>query len=312
MTERALITGAAGFIGYHLAVYLVREGLEIHGMGRPGAHPPENWPGQWYAGDVTDAEQISSIVRSVKPNYIFHLAALIRSDSLIDLLAVNVMGTQNVLDAVITHHPQAHILVTGSAAEYGYALPEELPIRENNPLRPVTPYGISKVAQSLLAAQYAYRHGLFIIRTRTFNLTGPGEPETQVCSAFVKQIAAIEKTRKSGTVRVGNLSTQRDLVDVRDAVKAYWLAIQHCQPGEVYNVCSGKSVYIREILEILLELARVPIRTDLVSPDWDRTDVPVQQGNREKLEAATRWTPSIPLKQSLQELMDKWRMAFLL
>ena len=311
MTRCALITGAAGFVGRHLANHLLDQGLAVHGLDRPCVPMPADLHIDWYPCDVTNVAQVIAVVGQVQPDYIFHLAALIKSESLTDLLAVNVLGTQNVLDALVAARPEARVLVTGSCAEYGAPLPGELPIRESNPLRPLSPYGVSKVAQSLLAAQYVYRHDLTVIRTRTFNLTGPGEPETLVCSAFAKQIAAIEKTGAPGTMRVGNLSAQRDLVDVRDAVRAYWLLVQHGQPGEVYNVCCGRAVYIRDVLEILLGLARVAVGVDLASSDRARMDVPMQQGNPEKLESTTHWSPGIPLKQSLQELLDKWRKDLL-
>ncbi|MCL5958563.1 MAG: GDP-mannose 4,6-dehydratase [Chloroflexi bacterium] len=308
MGERALVTGVGGFVGRHLAAYLSGQGLDIFGAGRPSAQSPGDPLRQWYGCDLRDADQVSSVMREVEPDYVFHLAALIKGNSLADSIAVNVIGTQNVLEAVLAVRPDARVLVTGSAAEYGLALAGEQPIREDNPLRPVTAYGLSKVAQSLLAAQYTYNHGMAILRTRTFNLTGPGEPATLVCSAFAKQIASIELAGAPGIIRVGQLDTERDLLDIRDAVAAYWLVAKHGHSGEVYNVCSGASMRVREVLDILIGLARVPIAVEEVAPNLEGADVPTQRGSWDKLRRLAHWEPRIPLRRSLEALLNAWRM----
>jgi len=305
--KRALISGAAGFVSRQLAAYLVKEGLEIHGIDLPSVLPPRDWPGYWYPGDVTDAKRVFTIVREVEPDYVFHLAALNKNNSLGDLLTINVIGTQNVLDALLVVRPKASILITGSSAECGLARPEELPIREGNPLRPLSPYGISKLAQSLLAAQYFYRHGLSVLRSRTFNLTGPGEPDTLVCSSFARQIAEIERGLSPLVLKVGNLNSTRDFVDVRDAVRAYWLIAQFGEPGKIYNVCSGVPTSIQEILNILLEVATVKPLIQEIPELQTAWDVPVQVGCFELLHETLGWKQEIPLVQSLRDNLNSWR-----
>ncbi len=303
MTKRALVTGAAGFIGYHLVHHLHGEGIVVHGLDRPGVPMPADQHIDWHTCDVTNAAQVEVVVSQIQPDYVFHLAALLKSESCADLLAVNVVGTQNVLDALVATRPEARVLVTGSSAEYGLVQPDELPIREENSLRPLSPYGVSKVAQSLLAAQYTYRHDLAVIRTRTFNLTGPGEPDTLVCSAFAKQIAEIERGLRPPVLKVGNLESTRDFLDVRDAVRAYWLSCSQGTPGEVYNVCSGQSVKIEKILQILTGYSTSRIQIEIDANLFSSQDISVSLGSAEKLCQATGWNPLIPLEESLRELL---------
>lgn len=307
MTERALITGAAGFVGRHLANHLRDQGLEVHGLDRPGVPPSSDLYVVWHPCDITHAAQVAAVVGQVRPDYVFHLAALIKSESLGDLLAVNVLGTQNVLNALVSAQPEARVLVAGSSAEYGLVRPDELPVREDHPLRPLSPYGVSKVAQSLLAAQYVYRHNLALVRTRTFNLTGPGEPDTLVCSAFARQIAEIERGLRPPVLKVGNLESARDFLDVRDAVRAYRLVAQHGESGEVYNVCSGVAISIRNVLETLLSLT--PVKVEVQEDTQRRTtwDIPVQVGKYERLSIVTGWKPVVTLERSLVDLLDRWR-----
>jgi GDP-4-dehydro-6-deoxy-D-mannose reductase len=253
---------------------------------------------------------VAAVVDQLRPDYVFHLAALIRSESLTDLFTVNVLGTQNVLDALVVARPEARVLVAGSSAEYGLVQPDEQPVREDHPLRPLSPYGISKVAQSLLAVQYVYRHNLAIVRTRTFNLTGPGEPDTLVCSSFARQIAEIERGLRPAVLKVGNLESDRDFLDVRDAVRAYWLVAQHGEPGEVYNVCSGVATTIQGVLEALLSFTSANIEVQEESKRHTMWDVPIQYGDVTKLRYATRWSQALSLQESLKDLIDSWRYQF--
>ncbi len=307
MTERVLVTGAAGFVGHHLARHLHEQGLIVHGLDRPGVPPPSDLRITWHPCDIIHAAQVAEVVGQVQPDYVFHLAALTKSESLTDLLAVNVLGTQNVLDALVAARPEAHVLVAGSSAEYGLLRPDELPVREDHPLRPLSPYGVSKVAQSLLAAQYVYRHNLAVVRTRTFNLTGPGEPDALVCSAFARQIVEIERWLRPPVLKVGNLESARDFLDVRDAVRAYWLVARRGESGEVYNVCSGMATSIRNVLDVLLSLTAAKIEVKEEVERRTAWDVPVQAGNYEQLSIVTAWKPIIKLRRSLIDLLKGWR-----
>jgi GDP-4-dehydro-6-deoxy-D-mannose reductase len=307
MTERVLITGAAGFVGRHLARHLNEQGLIVHGLDRPSVPPPSDLCIAWHPCDITQAAQVAAVVGQLRPDYVFHLAALIRSESLTDLFTINVLGTQNVLDALVAARSEAHVLVAGSSAEYGLVRPDELPVREDHPLRPLSPYGVSKIAQSLLAAQYVYRHNLPVIRTRTFNLTGPGEPDTLFCSALSRQVAEIEMGLRPPALQVGNLASSRDFTDVRDAVRAYWLIIQHGQAGEVYNVCSGVSVLIREVLDTLLREVGTKIEVQQDARQYRNGDVPIQRGDVAHLRSVIAWSPTIPLRESLVDLTNYWR-----
>ncbi len=308
MAERALITGGSGFVGRHLASYLSGQGLDVHGLGRSSSYRPEGWQGQWHIGNLTDPDQIHSVVGDVAPDYVFHLAALVKGGSLTDFLTVNVIGTQNLLDALVAIRPNVSALVAGSAAEYGLARIEELPISEGSPLRPLDAYGVSKVAQSVLALQYAERYGLKVVRARTFNLTGPGEPDTLVCSAFARQIVEVERGLKPPVMQVRNLKSTRDFVDVRDAVRAYWLVTRDGEKGEVYNVCSGNAVRIAEVLSILLGDTHIRVEIHEDVPLGTERDVLIQYGDASKLRLTTGWLQAIPLRESLRDVLKSWRM----
>jgi GDP-4-dehydro-6-deoxy-D-mannose reductase len=182
-----------------------------------------------------------------------------------------------------------------------------VPIKETNPLRPLSPYAVSKVAQDLLAYQYFESYGLKTIRTRGFNHTGPRRGDVFVTSNFAKQIASIEAELQEPVIRVGNLESVRDFTDVRDTVRAYWLAVEKGRPGEVYNIASGRETSIRQLLDSLVELSRTRVEVE-IDPDRLRpSDVEVLIGDASKFHADTGWAPTIPLEQTLEDLLDFWR-----
>lgn len=304
MAKRVLVTGAAGFVGRHLCRHLVEQGHEVHGLGRSG--PAAGWPGAWHVGDVTDPDRMREVAAAVRPELVFHLAVLTKG-TLASLLATNVGGTESLLGALAALAPAARVVVTGSAAEYGFARAEELPLGEEQPLRPLSPYGLSKAAQSLLAAQVAHRRELCVLRTRSFNLTGPGEPETLVCAAFARQLVEIELGLRPPVIRVGNLAASRDFLDVRDAVRAYALVAEQAESGAVFNVASGVAVRIAELLALLQELAGVSAEVEHEPARRVPWDVPEHCGDSTKLRRATGWEPRIALRQSLADLLDDWR-----
>jgi GDP-4-dehydro-6-deoxy-D-mannose reductase len=183
----------------------------------------------------------------------------------------------------------------------------DLPIRESQPFRPASAYAVSKVAQEMLAYSYHARYGARVIRTRTFNMTGPGEPASLVCSALARQIAEAEAGKTEAVLCVGNLTPQRDFVDVRDAVRAYRLALERGQPGEVYNVCSGQAISIQACLDELGGLAEKGIRVEQDPTRMRPSDLPMSLGDCALLQQQTGWRPAIPLRQSLAELLEEWR-----
>ena len=199
------------------------------------------------------------------------------------------------------------IQIAGSSEEYGLVLPDEVPIKETNPLRPLSPYAVSKVGQDLLAYQYFRSYGLKTIRTRGFNHTGPRRGEVFVTSNFAKQIASIEAGLREPVIRVGNLDAQRDFTDVRDMVRAYWLAVTKAKHGEVYNLASGKAVTIRELLDQLLALSETKVEVEVDPERLRPSDVEILLGDFSKFKADTGWEPSIPLEQTLRDTLDFWR-----
>jgi GDP-4-dehydro-6-deoxy-D-mannose reductase len=313
--ERVLITGISGFVGSHLAEFLLEKGLEVYGTIRWRSrldnikHIQDKL--RLIDADIRDAHSMKKTIEEIEPEYIFHLAAQTFVPTSwkapAETLQTNIVGALNLLEAVRSSNIDPKIQIPGSSEEYGYVLPDELPIRESNPLRPLSPYGVSKVATDMLGYQYYQSYKLKIVRTRAFNHTGPRRGEVFVTSNFAKQIALIEKGMQEPVLHVGNLNAQRDFSDVRDIVKAYWLSIQKCKFGEVYNICSEKPRTIKSIVEFLLEKSKVKIK---VRRDPDRmrpSDVEILFGNCSKFKRKTGWKPTIPFEQTLGDLLDYWR-----
>jgi GDP-4-dehydro-6-deoxy-D-mannose reductase len=316
MPERVIVTGATGFVGSHLLEFLLTQtGAQVYAAKR--RRSDTSLPGytgrvQWLEMDVTDAHNVLSSVKAVRPTHIFHLAAQsfvpTSWKSPVETLTINAIGTVNILEALKTLELDTKMHIAGSSEEYGRVEPDELPITETNPLRPLSPYGVSKVAADLAGQQYHSSYGLNVVITRAFNHTGPGRGEVFVESNFCQQIAAIERQCQQPVISVGNLEARRDFSDVRDIVRAYWLALERGQPGHVYNVCSGNSVSILQVLEALLPMSTVSgIR---IEPDPDRmrpSDVLRLQGDCAKFRRETGWRPEIPIERTWRDLLTYWR-----
>jgi len=313
---RVLITGFTGFVGSHLADYLVARGdAEVFGVHRWRSRL-ENIE---HLGDrvrrvecdVRDAAAVRRVLRDVRPDRIFHLAAqsYVPTSWLTpgETLGGNVLGQVNLFEAIrdLGLTPQVHI--AGSSEEYGLVLPHEVPIREESPLRPLSPYAVSKVAQDLLAYQYWKSYRLHVVRTRGFNHTGPRRGEVFVSSNFARQVAEIEKGHREPVVQVGNLDSIRDFTDVRDMVRAYWLALERGEPGEVYNICSGRGYSARQVLDILLDLANVKVEVREDPARMRPSDVPLLVGDGSKFRSVTGWEPTIPFEVTLKDLLEHWR-----
>jgi GDP-4-dehydro-6-deoxy-D-mannose reductase len=313
---RALITGLTGFVGSHFADYLVSRGdVEVIGTHRWRSRMEHvehlRTRVRFVECDLRDPGAVRRMLRDVRPDRIFHLAAqsYVPTSWLApaETLTGNVLAQLNLFEALRDLELPTRVQVAGSSEEYGLVHPDEVPIREENALRPLSPYGVSKVAQDLLAYQYWQSYGLHVVRTRGFNHTGPRRGEVFVTSTFARQLAEIEKGRREPVVWVGNLEAVRDFTDVRDMVRAYWLALERGAPGEVYNICSGRGYTARQVLEILLGLthARVEIRED---PARLRpSDVTLLVGDCSKFRQVTGWHPTIPFEVTLKDVLEYWR-----
>jgi len=261
--------------------------------------------------DLRDPENVQALVGEVQPDYIFHLAAQSFVPTSFadpwDTLENNIRAELNLLEAVRRSGRTVGFLVIGSNEEYGAPEPEELPQTEENPLRPNNPYAVSKVAQDFLGLQYHLAYGLPVVRVRPFNHTGPGQSPRFVVPAFASQIARIEAGLQEPVMKVGNLDAARDFTDVRDIVRAYYLAATRGEPGEVYNLASGRPQSVRGLLEILLSYARVEIKVERDPDRYRPVDVPVVCGSAEKFHRLTGWAPQIPFEQTLRDVLEYWR-----
>jgi GDP-4-dehydro-6-deoxy-D-mannose reductase len=265
----------------------------------------------FHRGDLRNGLWVNDLIQEVQPDCLLHLAAW--SDvggswqQPWTTYELNIQCQLHLMQALTRWSPLCRTLVVTSNEVYGLLDPTNLPIRESCPFRPNNPYGVSKVAQDMMALQYWLSHRLPTIRARSFNHIGPGQADDFVASAFARQIAEIELGHRDAVVTVGNLEAQRDFTDVRDVVRAYWLLVTQGEAGEVYNVGSGRAYSARWILETLLSLTshQVEVRVD---PDRLRpSDVPVSICDNQRLVRATGWQPQVDLRQSLQDLLEGWR-----
>jgi len=288
---RCLITGIGGFTGQHLARFLGEQGATVFGIDSPRRKQP--CAADILCRDLTDRAAVRAFFQRVRPEAIFHLAGKTRGENLGELLGANVETTSVVLELAV--EPGCAVLVPGSAAEYGF--PQELPMRETHPVRPVTPYGMSKARQTALALDYA-RRGLRVFVPRPFNLLGPGLPESFAPARLAHEIAVLRDTDE---LVVDNPDTRRDFVDVRDVVRAYWEILTRGRPGEIYNLCTGVGVSLEEAARGLLEVSdrRARLRRG------EQTDPPAALtivGSFDRIRAELGWTPQIPLADSLRAM----------
>jgi GDP-4-dehydro-6-deoxy-D-mannose reductase len=311
---RVLITGVAGFVGGFLAEELLRHGAEVHGLEYPGAghaHLAGLEELRIHDCDIRDPDGVRAVLYKVSPDRIFHLAARsfvsLSWKSPAETFATNVIGQVNLLEAVRDLGLKSRIQIAGSSEEYGMVREGELPIREENPLRPLSPYAVSKVAQDLMGYQYFQSYRMDIVRTRAFNHTGPRRHEHFVLSNFSKQVAMIEAGLQAPVLLTGNLDVERDFLDVRDVVRAYRLALEKGEAGEVYNISSGRSWCLRELVDRIVARSSVPVEVRRDPARLRPSDLPVVRGTSEKFTKRTGWRPEIPIDQTLQDLLDYWR-----
>lgn len=313
---RSLITGITGFAGSHMAELLLEQGHEVYGIirWRSRSEHVEHLNGRLHLieADLLDLKSLQDVLIGVRPDYIFHLAAQsfvpASWTSPAVTLEINIVGSCNLFEAVRAAQIDPVIQIACSSEEYGMVYEDELPIKETNPLRPLSPYAVSKVAMDYLGYQYFKSYGMKIVRTRGFNHEGPRRGEVFVTSTFAKQIALIEAGKQDPVIYVGNLDAQRDYTDVRDMVKGYLLAAQKGQPGEVYNICSGKAWVIKDVLDYLLSLSKVKKIKIKKDPKRMRpSDVPILLGDCSKFRKTTGWKPTIPFKKTLKDTLNYWR-----
>jgi len=312
---RALITGVCGFAGSHLADYLLTHtDLEVYGTdivsgGANIAHIRDDL--EFIAGDMSDAEVASEILSKANADYVFHLAAQafvpLSWSNPWQTMENNIRSQLNILEILVDSGARPKVLVVGSADEYGMILPDELPVTEDTPLRPYSPYAVSKIAQDMLGYQYFVSHGLPIVRVRPFNHIGTRQSPAFVTSDFAKQIAEIEDGRREPRLLVGNLEAKRDFTDVRDMVRGYYLALERGEDGEVYNLGAERAYSIREALEALLEMSEAQIDVVQDPSRMRPSDVPVVVSDCSKFRQRTGWRATVNLRESLKEILDYWR-----
>jgi GDP-4-dehydro-6-deoxy-D-mannose reductase len=292
---KTAVTGSSGFVGTHLVPYLRACGDDVVTIDHKG-NPPV---------DVTDAAEVRSVLQAARPDAVYHLAALShvgRSWGAPEtVFRVNALGALNVLQACVDAGV-GRVLVAGSADVYGAVAEEDLPLTEDAPVRPITPYGASKAAADVLALQAFLGDGLPTLRVRAFNHSGPGQSPSMLVPALARRIVEAERSGGSKVV-AGNLDVVRDLSDVRDVVRAYRLLVESGEPGEAYNVCSGRGVSVREVAAAMLSMSNALLEL-VVDPDLVRpVDVPSLVGSAARLHAATGWAPEIHLDTTLAEVL---------
>lgn len=309
--KKILVTGASGFAGKHLINLLSTSGSDIVGtyLNLSDSLPKDK--AAFVKVDLNNEEDVRKLIRENKPDIVFHLAALTSpKDSFKqpkETFVNNVSAQINLLEAVREENlTETRVVVISSAEIYGLVSKEDLPIDEDTPLNPTNPYAVSKIACDFLALQYFHSYKLDIVRIRPFNHTGPGQSSNFVVSAFAKKIAEIEKG-KLKNLTVGNLEGKRDFTDVRDMVRAYVLAQERGIPGEVYNVGSGRSYEIREILDKLLSYSNVSIKVEQDPSLLLPLDNPELVCDFSKFSKDTGWKPEISIDQTLRETLDYWR-----
>jgi GDPmannose 4,6-dehydratase/GDP-4-dehydro-6-deoxy-D-mannose reductase len=314
---RILITGITGMVGSHMADYILAKhpSVEVHGLVR-WRSPLENIQHihskiSLHQAELRDLNSLVTLLKKIEPDWVFHLAAqsYVRSsfDAPVDTLQTNIIGTTNLLDALRITGLDSKIHICSSSEVYGQVTEAEIPIRETNPFRPASPYAVSKVGEDMIALQYYLSYGIKTMRTRMFTHTGPRRGDVFAESAFAKQIAEIEAGVRENPMRVGNLNSIRTFADVRDAVRAYWLLLEKCPPGEVYNIGGNRTMTVGQMLDILKSMANCKIEHEVDPALLRPSDVTLQIPDTSKFQAATGWKPEITLEETLKDLLTYHR-----
>ncbi len=316
---RIFITGITGPVGSALADYLLtlpNLDISVFKRWRSDPRPIEHLYGRVtiYEGDIEDPFSVDRAIARARPDYIYHLAAQSYPaeswDAPITTMRTNVEGTINLLEATRRHCPHTRVHIAGTSAQYGWVTPDETPIPETRPMRPLSPYGVSKVAAELSGFQYYHSYDMPVIVTRSFNHVGPHQGDRCAIQTFCKQMAAIEAGVQEPVMHVGNLEARRDFSHTTDVARALWLLMERGQPGEVYNLCAGVATRIGDIVDMVRQQGKVEVAVQIDPARLRPSDEPVLMGDNRKLCAATGWQPEIAMPQIVAELLDYWRERF--
>lgn len=312
---RILITGISGFVGSHLASFLRAKGIQAAGTILKSTTPqgiasllPRI---ELFECDLTSFENVQQVIHEIELDGVFHLAAqssVRRSlEDPITTFSVNFGGTLNLLEALRAAQKTPKVVFISSAEVYGDVRQEDLPVNEEQPLRPLNPYGASKAAAELICYQYWRAFGIPVVIVRAFNQIGPRQASDFVISSWAKQIAEIESNKRPPLIDVGNIEVERDFLDVRDVLEAYWQLFLKGMPGEVYNICSGKPILLREVLQKMLSLSKKDIQYQ-VSPSLLRSvEIKRIWGNPGKFKSISGWEPKYSLEDTLSSILNWWR-----
>ena len=315
--QKLLLTGINSFAGSHLVDYILQnhKDVKIHGTIRQSSRLDNIQHNLRYISlhrcNLLEAQDVNEVISLVKPDKVFHLAAqssLVTSwSSPRDTFKNNILSQCNLFEAIRKYKSDCKVLICGSSEEYGAVSSSDLPVTEETLLRPLSPYAVSKVTQDLMAFQYFKSYGLHTIRTRAFNHSGARRPAEFVDSGFAKQVAEIELGLRQPVLYHGNLDAIRDFIHVKDVVRAYWIALDKCQAGDVYNICSECGTKISEILTTLLLMTDAKIETKLDGARLRPSDVPARFGDCSKFKQATGWKVELSYRQALEDMLNYWR-----
>jgi len=289
------VTGARGFAGRYLVEHLEKHGTKVTGWGREDV-------------DLLDRRAVSRAIADLRPSVVYHCAGAAHVgqsfSNIGDTLAANVLGTHHLLDSLRNAGVQARVLITGSSLVYRQS---DRALKEEDPTGPATPYALSKLAQEMLGQRGVREDRQHVLLARPFNHTGPRQDPTYVAPTFAQQIASIEKGRMRPEIVVGNLDASRDLHDVRDTVRAYAAIVERGEPGRIYNVCAGQAFKVRDVLNRLVAMSRVPVTITVDPARYRPSDNLMLWGDRSRIEQELGWRPEISLDETLHDLLDYWR-----
>lgn len=312
MAKKALITGINGFVGSHLVEFLLKDNYEIVGFDITDNIENRIIPRdiKVVTGDLCDEQQVNEVVNNFLPDVIFHLAAQssvkLSFENPIETLSININGALNILETISKLETPPKTLIISSSEIYGQLRPEQVPVTEDSPLKPVNPYAVSKATVDLLAYQYYKAYNLPIYWARAFSHSGPRQRTVAVLSDWSFQTAKIELGLTSPEIKVGNLNVTRDYTDVRDTVRAYIAILEKGNPGQPYNVCSGKGYRLEDLLVTITSFCSKKI---MVVSDPSRlrpVDIPILIGSPEKLERDTGWCQKVEIEDTLRNIFDYW------